>query len=242
MNLLRGFLDNDSLLGQILLRCWAIIICNLCFVITTLPVVTAGAGWAAMDYALMNTLKNKDTAAPFRDFWKGFRTNFKQATICWLIGLALLAFLGTEWYWCRQFGGVFEYFQIGIIMIAAFVLIILIYIFPTMAAFEAPIKQLIGNSIYFALKKPLHIVVILFVHVVPMALTYMDLQRLPFYAFLWCFFGFAAVSLVSVSLLLKEYMPYLDKGEDAGSEEDAEREAHVKSEKEILDEMKKLGQ
>ena len=33
-------LDNDSLIGQILLRCWAIIICNLCFVLTTIPVVT----------------------------------------------------------------------------------------------------------------------------------------------------------------------------------------------------------
>ena len=116
--MLRGFLDNDSLFGQIMLRCWAIIICNLCFVITVLPIVTAGAGWAAMDFALMNTLKNKDSAAPFRDFWKGFVTNFKQATISWVCSLVLLAFLAIEWYWCRQFGGIFDYIKIGILMIA----------------------------------------------------------------------------------------------------------------------------
>ena len=167
MNLLRGFLDNDSIIGQILLRCWAVIICNLCFVLTSIPVVTAGAGWAAMDYALMNTLKNKDTAAPFRDFWKGFRTNIKQATVSWLTGLVILGFLAMEWYWCRQFGGVFEYFKVGIMVIAVCVLIVLIYLFPTMAAFKASIKQLIGNSIYFAFKKPLNLIVIVFVHIVP---------------------------------------------------------------------------
>ena len=237
MNLLRGFLDNDSIIGQILLRCWAVIICNLCFVLTSIPVVTAGAGWAAMDYALMNTLKNKDTAAPFRDFWKGFRTNIKQATVSWLTGLVILGFLAMEWYWCRQFGGVFEYFKVGIMVIAVCVLIVLIYLFPTMAAFKASIKQLIGNSIYFAFKKPLNLIVIVFVHIVPMALTYLDLQRLPLYAFLWCFFGFAAVSLVTVSLLLKEYMPFLDK--ESGETESVDDE-YRKSEEEILDEMQKL--
>ena len=63
--MLRGILDNDSIFGQIMLRCWAVIACNLCFVITVIPVVTIGAGWAAMDYALMNTIKNRDSAAPF---------------------------------------------------------------------------------------------------------------------------------------------------------------------------------
>lgn len=94
--MLRGLFDNDSLFGQIMIRCWAIIICNICFVITALPIVTAGAGWAAMDFALMNTLKNKNTAAPFRDFWKAFITNFKQATISWVLSLALLAFLADK--------------------------------------------------------------------------------------------------------------------------------------------------
>lgn len=241
--MLRGFLDNDSLFGQIMLRCWAIIICNLCFVITVLPIVTAGAGWAAMDFALMNTLKNKDSAAPFRDFWKGFVTNFKQATISWVCSLVLLAFLAIEWYWCRQFGGIFDYIKIGILMIGVVIVVTLMYLFPTMAAFKATIPQLIQDSIYFMFKKPLNLIIIVFVHVVPMALTYMDLQRLPLYAFLWTFFGFAAVSLITVNLLLAQYMPFLEKNEKREEDEAAgsSNRLHQKSEKEILDEMQKLG-
>ena len=244
--MLRGILDNDSVFGQIMLRCWAIIACNLCFVITVIPVVTIGAGWAAMDYALMNSLKNRNTAAPFRDFWRGFLMNFRQATVSWLAGLAVLVFLGTEWYWCRQFGGIFSYFAIGILVIAVIVLTVLIHLFPTMAALKATIPQLIRNSIYFAFGNPLHLIVILFAHVVPMAVTYMDLQRLPMYAFLWCLFGFAAVGLLTVSLLLPGYMPYLKKDTEVprGSRkggEDAEHDEHRKSEAEILEEMQKLG-
>ncbi len=241
--MLRGFLDNDSLFGQIMLRCWAIIICNLCFVITVLPIVTAGAGWAAMDFALMNTLKNKDSAAPFRDFWKGFATNFKQATISWICSLVLLAFLTMEWYWCRQFGGIFDYIKIGILMIAAVIVITMMYLFPTMAAFKATIPQLIQDSIYFMFKKPLNLIMIVFVHIVPMALTYMDLQRLPLYAFLWTFFGFAAVSLITVNLLLAEYMPYLETKKEVKEGEAPEQsgQKYQKTEKEILDEMQKLG-
>ena len=241
--MLRGFFDNDSLFGQIMIRCWAIIICNLCFVITALPIVTAGAGWAAMDFALMNTLKNKNTAAPFRDFWKAFFTNFKQATISWVLSLAILAFLALDWYWCRQFGGFFDYIKIGILMIGAVIAVTLMYLFPTMAAFKATIPQLIGNSIYFMFKKPINLVMIVFVHVVPMALTYMDLQRLPLYAFLWSFFGFAAVSLITVNLLLAQYMPFLEKNEkrEEDGSADPSSHPHQKSEKEILDEMQKLG-
>ena len=176
----------------------------------------------------------------------GERSPTRQHRISWLAGLAVLVFLGTEWYWCRQFGGIFSYFAIGILVIAVIVLTVLIHLFPTMAALKATIPQLIRNSIYFAFGNPLHLIVILFAHVVPMAVTYMDLQRLPMYAFLWCLFGFAAVGLLTVSLLLPGYMPYLKKDTEVprGSRkggEDAEHDEHRKSEAEILEEMQKLG-
>ena len=128
-------------------------------------------------------------------------------------------------------------------MIGAVIAVTLMYLFPTMAAFTATISQLIGNSIYFMFKKPINLVMIVFVHVVPMALTYMDLQRLPLYAFLWSFFGFAAVSLITVNLLLAQYMPVLEKNEKREEDGSAEPSSHPhqKSEKEILDEMQKLG-
>jgi hypothetical protein len=79
--------------------------------------------------------------------------------------------------------------------------------------------------------KPLDTILILAVHIVPMAVTYMDLQRMPLYAFLWFFLGFASVATFTDSLLLKQFTPFLDP------------DAHIlmqKTEQEILEEMKRL--
>ncbi|MCD8127543.1 MAG: hypothetical protein LUD82_08910 [Clostridiales bacterium] len=44
MRFLRGFMDNDSAFGQLMTRCGILIAANLLFILTLLPVVTAGRG------------------------------------------------------------------------------------------------------------------------------------------------------------------------------------------------------
>lgn len=255
MNGLSGFLSNESAFGRLMTRLGIIIACNVLFALTTVPLVTIGAGWAAMHFALMRTLRGDGVINPFVEFWKGFKTNFKQATICWLVILVLAGVLGLEWYWCGQFGGVFLTLRLGLVMIGACVAIVGLYLFPTMAAFQASIPDLIKDSIYFAFKKPLHLIVILFFNLFPMYLTLSDLQMLPLYAFIWCFFGFGAIGLLNSSLMLKQFIPYLpqvdacgdfildpeDEARWADSPELSAGGAPEKSEAEILEEMKKLG-
>lgn len=74
-------------------------------------------------------------------------------------------------------------------------------------------------------------VLIVAVHILPMAITYIDLKRMPLYAFLWFFVGFAAVAAFTDSFLMKQFLPYLEPGTE-----------HVsgKTEKAILEEMKKI--
>ena len=260
MNQFLGFMGNDTVFGKLMTRLGIIIAANLMFVLCSIPVVTVGAGWAAMYYCLMRTLRSDGEINPFKEFWKGFKDNFKQATATWLLTLALLLYLALEWYWCGQFGGLFLIFRLGLIVIAASVVFVAIYIFPTMAAFEASIRDLIRDSIFFAFKKPLNLLVILFFHIFPMYLTYSDLQSLPLYAFIWCLCGFASVGMITSSLLIREFTPYLPEvdefgnilteeeieerrrqeasGEGSGAEGMAMRE---KSQEEILAEMEKLG-
>ena len=231
MNLLRGFLDNDSAFGQLMTRCWIIIACNVLFVLLTLPVVTIAPAWVAMDYVFLRTLRGESDLNPLRVFWQGLRMNFKQASLCGLALLFLLGFLGLEIYWCGQFGGVFQIFRLGLVMMASAVVILALYLFPVMAAFRGTLPELLRHSLYFAFHKPLNLLAIVFFHVFPLLLTYSDLQNLPLYAFLWCFAGFGAVEMLTASLLSREFAPYLS----AVDEYDAE-----KSDAEILDDMRKL--
>lgn len=251
--LLGGFLDNNSAFGKLMTRLGIIIAANIMFIIFSFPIVTAGAAYTALYHVMFKTLRGDGVINPFKQYWIGFKTNFKQATVFWVVLLALVAFGYLDVYWCRQFGGVFQYFIYVIYAFGVAALIITLYLFPTMAAFQNTIPNLIRNAVYFAIHKPLNLVVILFFNVFPMVLTYTDLQMLPLYAFIWCTCGFGLITLLGATLLLREFKPYLPKVDACGDfildEEDeakwadspSEGGAPEKSEAEILEEMKKLG-
>lgn len=226
-NLLSGVLSNDSLFGRAMTRLWIIFWANLLFVLCTVPVITAGAGFAALHYTMLKTLRGDGQISPFKTFWEGLKMNFKQATISWLILLALAALLCLEWFWCGQLGGTFLTFRLVFIMMAGILLVLGIYLFPVMAAFKASIRDLLKNSIFFAFRKPLYLIVILFFTVFPMILTYTDAQMMPLYGFLWVTCGFSLVCLLTDTLLLKEFTPYLPKVNEYGEmieEEETEEE------------------
>ena len=215
MNLNR-FFDNDSPFGRIVWRCGVVIGCNLLFVLLSIPIVTAGAGYAAMHYTMLKFMRTKGNIKFFHTWWTGLKGNWKQATAVWLILLALSALLALELYWCSQFTGVMAYFKYGIIALALVELIVGLYTYPTMVAFDAPIKQLVMYGVMFAFQRPVNLLLVLFANVMPLVLTYTIPEHMPTWAFLWCMFGFAAVTLFTDKLLLKQFVPHLPALDAAG--------------------------
>lgn len=215
-DLIGGMFSNDSLFGRIMTKIGIIVAANLLFALCTVPVITIGPGFAALHYTMLKMLRGNGELNPFKTFWKGLKDNFKQALAVWCMILAAIAVLYLEWYWCSQFGGVFVYFQYGLLILGACVLVLFLYIYPTMAAFRAPIKTLAKNSIYFAIYRPFYLIVILFFSVFPMIFTYTDNKMMPLYGFLWVTCGYALVCLLTDALLLREFRPYLPEVDEYG--------------------------
>jgi uncharacterized membrane protein YesL len=248
--LLRGFLDNESTFGKLMTRIGIVIAANLMFLLFSLPVVTVGASFVALYHVMLKTLRGDGVINPFKQFWIGFKSNFRQATIWWLIVLALSAVGFMDVMFCRQMGGILQYFLYAVYALGIILLIITLYLFPTMAAFADTIPHLIRNAVYFAAQKPFRLLVILFFNVFPLYLTYTDAQMQPLYAFLWCMFGFGAIALLGATLLLPDFIPYLPAVDSCGDfildPEEEERWAdapkgNVQTEAEILEDMKRLG-
>ncbi|MCD7734980.1 MAG: hypothetical protein LUH48_07665 [Clostridiales bacterium] len=118
------------------------------------------------------------------------------------------------------------------------VVILACYLFPVMAAFRVNFKQLLMDSVYFAVKRPVTTVAMLIANIVPMAVTYLDRGNLPTYAFLWVLCGFAVITMFNASMLLRSFAPYLEQKEKEAS---APGEGHVQTEQEVLSDMEKLG-
>lgn len=251
-----GIFSNESRFGRAMTRAGIIIAANLMFVLFSLPLVTTGAALAALYHVMLKTLRGNGVLNPFRAFWIGFRTNFKPATLVWLAALAFAALVWADLRITAAAGGAVSALRYPIYALCIVLAVLLAYFFPTLSAFDAPITGLLRNSFFFAVKKPWKALIIIFFDIFPLYLTYSDPQLAPLYAFLWFFFGFGGVAMIGAALLLPEFRPYLDPVDAEGDflyDEEGNRiraavegvyptaEVPQKSEKEILEEMKKLG-
>ena len=212
-----GILSEESLLGRITSRLWILFGANVLFVLFSLPIVTAGPAWVAMYYVCLKTLRVDSTLNPIREFWKGFRMNFKQAFLGFLGFLVIAAILILDIMFVARTQGSMRLFRYPVYVVSGIMLLILFHVIPVMAAFADTLKGLIRNDIYFAAKNPVRAILILALNVGPMVWTYYDVVRMPLYAFLWATFGFSSIAMICSGMLLKDfeqYLPSLDISED----------------------------
>ena len=118
-----------------------------------IPLVTAGASTAALYYTVNKVIRNNRSYI-WKEFWHAFRTNFKQATIVWLILFLLYGLLAFDTYVMYQFakqgqsyGSLYIVFPVIIIFITMWA----IYLFPYMARFENKTKVLMKNCALIAI-------------------------------------------------------------------------------------------
>lgn len=228
------FFSSDNAFTRTMNRVGILFTANVLFILCCLPVVTAGAGLAALYYTVLRSLRENGDIKPAKTFWKGLKENFRQATVVWLAFLAMAVLIYLEIFWCGQFTGFVSMFRFGLYAIALVLTVLAVYAFPVMGAFHCTLPQLLKDCVGFAFRKPAVILALLFLNVVPMAWTFFTNAYMPLYAFLWCTVGFSGIAMLCARLLLPLFQPYLST-EDYFISTPAQQ-----SERQILQDMKKL--
>jgi uncharacterized membrane protein YesL len=211
-----AFFSNDSAFGRAMTKCGIVIMANMMFVIFSIPIVTMGAAMCGMYRVMLKMFRGDGDINPFKQFWTGFKNNFKQATIYWLIALALLLFGYADFQICRAAGGVIGYMQYVFLVLGFFWAVLSLYFFPTLTAFDNKLGKLVTSAIFFAVKNPVKAILVFLLYAVPIALTFLDVWLQPLFVFIWAFFGFGLIALVAAKLLLKEFEPYLPEVDEFG--------------------------
>ena len=209
-----SFLSNDSMFGRAMHWVWVVVISNILFAVCSLPIVTFGASYAALYHVMFKMSRMKGDISPFKEFFRGFKNNFKQATICWVVSLLLLLIGYVDVQFCLYAGDVLNVFRYLLYAMGVALLIINLYLYPVMAAFETDIKGLLKDSLYFAINKPLNMILIVLITVVPQMYTYADPDLYALYGFIWVVCGYALVVMVCAKLLLKQFTPFLPEIDD----------------------------
>lgn len=125
------------------------LVCLLC-ALFSLPVFTAGAAVTAAYYVGMKLIRGED-AGFFKAYIKGFKDNFKQSTIIWLIELLVGCFLVYDWYLIYH-NGADKYNKtllILLLVVSLYFVMSSLAIFALVARFSMSTKEAIKGALAY---------------------------------------------------------------------------------------------
>lgn len=167
---------------------------------------------SAMYFTLLKKQRTGENGGVVKLFFKGFKDNFKQSTISWLLFL-LISFIFTLDFNLFGKGGPQEnklmyYTSVVLMILTCF---IAIYLFPVISAFKNTLKNLLLQSIYLAAKNFIFTIVIMVLYTLPAYVLLSSTQVFMVGIFVFIVCGFGLIAYVSSFMFLKAFTPYLDE-------------------------------
>ncbi len=151
---MKALLEIDGPVMQLITKIVYAVWLNILWFICCLPVFTVGASTTALFYVTLKIAKNEEGAVT-RAFFCSFKENFRQATVIWLILLAVGILLGIDGYifYHMRFESALWTLGTAVFMVAlAAYVIVLMYIFPLLARFDNTIWAMFKNSLMIGMR------------------------------------------------------------------------------------------
>lgn len=209
MDMFGGFFSNESTFGKFMTKAGNIIVLNILFFISCVPFLTIGAAAAALYHAIFEMLDSEAPINPLLAYWRGLRKHFLQATAAWLAFAAILAVGLVNLQVCKVAGGWLKYLSAGVIAVLFAAVIVIIYLFPVLTVFSGKLREKLKLAICISMSNLGKLLLILILHVVPLAAVYVDTVNRPTYAFIAAFFGCGLLAYVVGKLLAPQFEAYL---------------------------------
>ena len=159
----------DSKFMQIINRITDLLILNLLFVVTSIPVVTIGASMTAM-YTVCFRFDEDWEEGVFKTYFRAFRSNFRQATVIWLI-LALILFLCVgDFLICLPQTNGLRYLAVVAAILGFLALLTFSLVFPLLSRFDNTVKNTLKNAVLLSMAYAPHAILLGLLNAVPVGL------------------------------------------------------------------------
>lgn len=169
-------MNTDGRVMNFLSRLGDMFILNVLYLISCIPVVTIGAATTALYYNTLKMAENRESYV-WREYWKAFRQNFKQATIVWMILLACIFILGSD---VLLLGGMSKALgsvvALIVIVLGIFLIMTGVYVFPVLARFDNTVKNTFKNALIMAVRHLPSTIVIVILHGLPLLPAMVSIQ------------------------------------------------------------------
>ena len=137
----------DNPVMEFIAKIFDLVILNLIFIFSCVPIITIGASTSALSYVTLKMVRGEDPYI-WRNFWKSFRQNFKQGTLVWIFSILIFIFFGMDFYIINsQNTSLFAVVRILLWIVCAVALSVFLYVFPVISHFVCTTKQALKNAL-----------------------------------------------------------------------------------------------
>lgn len=205
-----SFFNLDSPLMRALGRMADILWLNILTMLLCIPIVTAGAAFTALHYMCLKIVRDEDCYIT-KGYFKSFKQNFKQATLMWLIMLAVILLLIGDFKIIAVNGATMpKALIIVIIAVTVVVAMIGIYVFPVLSRYENNIRNTFKNAMIMAIISLPKTLVMLVCWCIPAALLLLSEKLFPI-VFLFGISGPAMLCALLYNGTFKRFEPNLEE-------------------------------
>lgn len=202
----------DSPLMRFLTKIADLMVLNILFCVTSIPLITIGASWTAL-YSVTLKMVRDEEGSVSRSYFRSFRQNFRQATLLWLGVLVVLALLVLD---IRVLNGMAEgtapgLLRVGVEILALLGIMVLQYLFPSLARFEASLADTLKNACMMALAHLPKTALMTAAVVGAVWITLINNTTIAIGLMVWPLIGFALMAFGNSGILRKIFDNYVPK-------------------------------
>lgn len=208
-----GFFSLDSKFMRTMSMIADLIILNVIYLVTCLPVVTIGAASTAL-YTVCFRIGTAREGSLVKGYFRAFRDEFRQATLVWLFLLLFGAASCVNIFIFLSMDGWMHYLFFPFVLFLLVVLMMTGYAFPLLSQFRNDTKSVIKNALIFSVAFLPRTVLIVVINVFPWALLLTNLYLFLQVGFMWVIIYFAAAAYINARLLKKVFAPYMEQEEE----------------------------
>ncbi|MDD6572196.1 MAG: YesL family protein [Thermoflexaceae bacterium] len=159
----------DSPLWMLLNKITDVIILSLLFIVTSIPIVTAGASLTALYYNMFRLADNTEGNI-VRGYFQKFRENFKTATFVWLICLVIGGMLAGDLYICIKMNIPAASFLMAFFTMAGVIFMAIVtYLFPLLSYCNGSVRKIVFMAFMMSVKEIFRTVFLMFITIIMIA-------------------------------------------------------------------------
>lgn len=181
-----------------------LILLNVLVFVGCIPVVTAGASWAAGYTCMLRLLRGSDAGFPFKPFVAAFRESFRAATPIWLLLLGCLGILAGDFYYAVYVSvPVQNFFLYFSVLMAVVLSLAATWVFPLVARYRNTLRGHIKNAFLLALASFPQTLLALAIQVLFITVPLVWTDAAIYFGWLWLLFGLSLPMYLTVKLYKK---------------------------------------